>query len=133
MDGQGIHAGNAHAVQTAGHLVAVLAEFTAGVQHRQHDFKRTALFLLVHAGRDAAAVVRNRDGIVGVDDHDDIVAIAGQGFVDGVVHHLIDQVMQTARTDVADIHGRAFAHCLKSFQHLDTVGRIAFVSFFFFH
>ena len=122
-----VDAGDAHAVQTAGHLVAVLAELAAGVEDRQHDLQRTALFLLVQAGRDTAAVIGNRNRIVGIDGDDDVVAIAGQRLVDRVVHHLIDQMVQTAGADVADIHGGALAHRLKTFQHLDTVGRIGFV------
>jgi hypothetical protein len=36
--GQRVDAGNAHAVQTAGHLVTVLVEFATGVQFGERDF-----------------------------------------------------------------------------------------------
>ena len=43
--GERVHDGDAHAVQTAGHLVGVVIEFAAGVQHGHDDFGgRTALF-----------------------------------------------------------------------------------------
>ncbi len=124
---QRVDARNTHTVQAAGHLVAVLAELTACVQDCQHDLEGAALLLLVQAGRDAAAVVGNSDRIVWIDDHDDVVAEAGERLVDRVVHHLIDQMVQTARTDVAYIHGGALAHRFETFQNLDTVGRIGFV------
>ena len=133
VGGQGVHAGNTDTVQATGNLVAVLAEFAARVQHGKHHFQGTALFLLVHAGGDAAAIVGNRYGIVGIDGNDDVVAIAGECLIDRIVHYLIHQVVQTAGADVADVHGRALAHRFESFQNLDTVGRIAFVSFFVFH
>ena len=48
----------------------------------------------------------------------DLVAIAGQRFVDGVVHDLIYQMMQAARACGADVHTGAFAHGLQPFEHL---------------
>ena len=122
--GQGVHAGYAHAVQTAGHLVAVLAELTAGVQDGQNDLQGTAVLLGVHARRDTAAVILYRDGVVLVDADFDFVAEAGHRFVDTVIHDLVHQVVKTPFTDVADIHGRAFAHGLQAFENLDTTGRI---------
>ena len=45
-------------------------------------------------GRNAAAVIHDRDGTVQVDGDINFVAVAGQGFVDGVIDDLVDQVMQ---------------------------------------
>ena len=52
-----IHAGHAHAVQTAGNLVVGFAELATGMEHCEHDFEGTAVLLFVHARRDASAVV----------------------------------------------------------------------------
>ena len=125
--GKGVDAGDAHAVETAGHLVAVLAELTAGVEHGQHHFEGAALLFFVEAGRDASAVIGYPDRVVRIDGHYNIVAISGQRFVDRVVNHLIDQMMQAAGTDVADVHRRTFADGFQAFENLDTVGRIVFV------
>ena len=119
--GKGVHAGNTHAVQTAGHLVAVLVELTARMEDRQDDFQGAAVLLLVHAGRDTAAVVLHPDGIVLQDGDFHVRAEAGHGFVDTVVHDLIHQMVETALTDVTDIHGGALAHRLETFQNLDAV------------
>jgi hypothetical protein len=95
---QRVHAAHAHAVQAARHLVAVLVELAAGVQLGQRDFGRAALGLVLvvhlHPGGDAAAVVHHADRVVGVDGHHDVVAVAGQRFVNRVVHHLKHQVVQ---------------------------------------
>ncbi len=64
---------DADAVQTAGNLVAVVVEFAAGVQHRQHDFgRRLAAGVLID--RDAAAVVDDRHRAVDVERDVDLVA-----------------------------------------------------------
>ena len=129
--GERVDAGHAHAVQAARHLVAVLVELAAGVQFGQRDFGGTALglVLVVHldAGGDAAAVVGDADGVVGVYRHDDVVAVAGQRFVDGVVDHLKHQMVQAgAVRGVANVHARALAHRFQAFQDLDRAFAIAF-------
>ena len=96
---QRVHARHAHAVQATRDLVAVLVELAACVQFCQSDFRCTALGLVLvvhlHAGGDAAAVVGDADGVVRVDGDHDVVAVAGQRFVDRVVHNLEHQVVQT--------------------------------------
>ena len=55
----------------------------------------------------------------------DLVAIAGQRLVDGVVDHLVDHVVQArAVVGVADIHARPLAHGIEAFQHLDRLGAV---------
>ena len=53
-----IHHRHAHAVQTAGDLVAGAAELAAGVQHREHDLGGRLVRVFGHlVDRNAAAVV----------------------------------------------------------------------------
>src|SRR3546814_14037174 len=99
-------------MKAAGNLVAVVVEFTAGMQHVQYDFGGASLrFMLVvelHANRNTATIVGHRNRVVGVDGHHDIVAMSGQGFVDCVVDHLEHHVMQTCAIGrIADIHARS--------------------------
>ncbi len=61
-----------------------------------------------------------------MDGDQDVVAVAGQGFVDGVVHHFEDQVVQArAIGGVADVHAGALAHGLQAFEDLDRAFAIA--------
>jgi len=127
---QRVHAAHAHAVQAAGDLVAVLVELAARVQLGQRDLGGRALGLVLvvhlHAGGNAAAVVGDGDRVVGVDGHDDVVAVAGQRLVDGVVDHLEDEVVQPgAVRGVADVHAGALAHGLKPFEDRDRAFAIA--------
>jgi hypothetical protein len=65
--------------------------------------------------------------VVGVDGDQDVVAMAGQRFVDRVVDHLEHQMVQTgAVRRVADIHAGALAHRLQAFQDLDGAFAVAF-------
>ena len=120
---QRVDHGNAHAVQAAGHLVAVVVELTAGVQHGHDDLGCGDALFLVDVGRDAAAVVGHRAGAVVVQGHDQVVAVPGQRFVNAVVHHLEHHVVQAgAVVHVADVHAGALADGLQAAQDGDLAG-----------
>jgi hypothetical protein len=122
---QRVHARHAHAVQPARHLVRVVIELAARMQHGQHDLERGALLGLVHVHRDAAAVVHHRHRPVRVHHHFDVFGVSGERLVHAVVHHLVDQVMQPAHARVADIHGRPLAHGFEPGQHRDVVRAVS--------
>ena len=122
--GEGVHAADTDAVEAAGDLVAAAAELAAGVEDGHHHLEGGFVHLGVLGHGDAAAVVLNGQGAVGVDGHLDVGAEPGQRFVDGVVHHLVDQVMVAALGRIADVHRRAHTHRFKPLQHLDGIGVI---------
>ena len=118
-----VHHRDAHAVQAARHFVAVVVELAAGVQHRHHDLGRR-LAALVHVDGDAAAVVHHRDPVVGVDRDVDLVAVAGERLVDGVVDDLVDEVVQAEGPGRPDVHRGPLPDGLEALQHLDLVSRV---------
>ncbi len=59
--------------------------------------------------------------------HLNVVAVAGQRLIDGVVHDFIDHVVQAVVVGRADVHARALAHRLQAFQHLDLLFVIGLV------
>ena len=86
------------------------------------------LVVLVHdADGDAAAVVDDGDRVVGVDGDDDAGAVAGERFVDGVVDHLVDEVVEAARAGGADVHAGPFADRLEAFEDLDILGVVVWL------
>ena len=119
---QRVDARHADAVQAAGNLVAVVVELAAGVQHGQHDLDGRLLLRRVHVHGNAAAVVVDRHRPVGVDDHLDVLAVAGQRLVDGVVDDLVDAVMQAAHAGVADVHRGALADRVHAVEDRDRFG-----------
>ena len=85
---------------------------------------RLVVVIVLDVGRDAAAIVGDGAGAVGIEGDDDPVGIAGQRLVDGVVDDLVDHVMQArAVIGVADIHARPLAHRIEAFQDLDRIRR----------
>jgi len=122
---QRVHHRGADAVQATGDLVAAVAELAAGVEHGQRDGDRGQAVGGVHLDREATAVIGDRDAAVGQDLHVDPLAVAGQRLVDGVVHDLVDQVVQAALTGGADVHAGALAHRLQALQDLDLAGVVA--------
>src|SRR5215831_4450140 len=81
---------DSHAVQTARHLVSVLIEFSAGVQVGHDDLGGGYALFVVDADRDAAAIVGDGAGAVGIQRHGYGIAIAGERLVNGVVDDLVD-------------------------------------------
>ena len=93
------------------------------MQHRHDDFSGASALTGVDVRGDAAAVVLHRHRFVGVNGDGDAVAVAGEGFVDGVVHHLEYHVVQAgAVVGVPDVHAGALAHCVQPLQHRDAAG-----------
>ena len=119
MRRQRIDTADTHTVESAGDFIRSLVELTAGMQHRHDDLKGRLVHLLMLVDGDSSAVVQDGDGVVLVDGHFDMCAIAGHRLVDRVVNRLVDQVVQTFLTDVAYIHGGALANGLKALKHLN--------------
>ena len=92
---QGVDHAGAHAVKAAGHLITAAAELAAGMQHRKHHFQSGTARLGLNVHGNTASVVRHGDGSILIDGNLDLRAVAGQGLIDGVVHDLIYQVMET--------------------------------------
>src|SRR5690606_18129862 len=118
--GQRVDHGHADAVQATRHLVAVVVELAARVQHGKDHLGGGHTLFLVDVHRDAATVVGHRHRAVLVDGHDDVVRMARQRFVDRVVDHLEHHVVQAGSVvDVTDVHAGALAHGIKAAQHSD--------------
>jgi len=76
------------------------------VEDRHDDFHGGAVVLLVGVDRYPAPVVGDGHRPVLVDAHLDGVAVPGQRLVDGVVHDLVDEMMEAASVRRADVHRR---------------------------
>ena len=74
-------------------------------------------FLGMDIHRNTAPVIANSHAVVSVQNNSDPRTEAGHGFVNGVVHYLVHQMVQAARVCRAYVHGRALAHSRKAFQN----------------
>ena len=126
--GQGIHHGNAHAVKPAGHRIRLPTELPTGVQRGQ-DHLHGRLAILPsrdRTDRNPAAVVDHTTPAVGQQLDHDLGAEPSEGFVDGVVHDLVHQVVEAPWTGAPDVHTGAFPNRLKTFEFVD-LGGIVFL------
>ena len=120
---------DADAVEAARHLVGIVVgrilELTTGMELGHDDLGcRDALFG-VDSGRDATAVVLDRDRTVRVQLDQDAVAMAGQRFVDRIVADLEHHVVKAgAVVGIANVHAGPFAHGIEALEDLDAVGAI---------
>jgi hypothetical protein len=72
--------------------------------------------------RNAAAIVTNRNGPIHVNSHVNLIAKPGEMFVDGVVQHFEDAMVQAPLIGVADVHARALADSFQPLQFIDLGG-----------
>ena len=94
-------------MQPSGNLIGRGIKFSSGMQLGQH-YLGGGDFLAVYDHviyRDAAAIVHHSNGVVNVDGDLDAGGVTRQSFVHGIVHNLIDQVVQAHLTVGADVHG----------------------------
>ena len=121
---QGVDDADAQTVQTAGDLVAAAAELPAGIEHGHHQLEGRAtvelgVFMGDRSDGDASAVVDDGAASIGVEADEDRIAIAREGFVHGVVDHLVGEMVQTGRAYAADVHAGVLLHRLESFEDGD--------------
>ena len=62
--------------------------------------------------RNAAAIIGDSYRVVFINNNINAVAIPSHGLVNGVIHDLIDQMVQPARAGITDIHRRTPAYRL---------------------
>ena len=123
--GEGVDDRDADAVEAAGDFVAAaVAELAAGMEGRQNDLRRGSLLFLQFFDRDAAAVVADGAAVIRVEDDDDFAAVAGEGLVDRVVDHLVDEVVQAAGAGRADVHTGTLADRLETLEDGDVLGPV---------
>src|SRR5439155_3565243 len=103
----------------AGDLVASAAELPTGMQGGQDDFHRWAADLGDGINGNAGAIVNDGRAAVLVERDVDLRAAARQGLVNGVVDHLIQEVVQPIRPGAANVHRRALANTLQTLQNLN--------------
>ena len=110
------------AVQPSRDLVAAtVAKLSAGVEDGQYDLDCGKLLLGHDRDRDAGAVIANRDPVVRVDDHRDVVTAAGQRLINRVVNNLVDEMMKAARTRGSDVHAGTLADGLEPLEDRDVL------------
>src|SRR5690606_16643477 len=123
--GQRVDDGGADAVEPAGRGVGHAAELAARVQPGHHQLDAGEPGLGLQVDRDAAPVVGDLDGPVGVHGHADVGAVPGEGLVDAVVDDLPQAVGEAPAVGGPDVHPGSLADGLQALQHREVAGGVA--------
>ncbi len=114
-------------MQTARDLVGIAVELATGMQYGHNDLGRRLFLRRMHIDRNTTTVVFHRDRTINMNSYRDFVTVSGQTFINGVIHHFIDQMVQTLGTGRTNIHGRPLTNCGQSFKNLDALSTVFFV------
>ncbi len=126
--GERIDDGHTDTVQASGDLVALAAELSAGMEFRQDDGGGRQSLLGHDVHRDPGAVVGDGHGVVGVERDFDAVGAPCKRLVDRVVHDLVDEMVETARTRRADVHAGPEPDRLESLEDRDVLCGVSCLS-----
>ena len=113
-------------MEAAAGLIGIVVKFASRVEGGHHHPRRRDA-LLMHLHRDAPAVVPHRAGAIRLQSHPYLVAVSRQVLVHGIVHNLVNQMVEPLGAHPADVHARALADCLQALQHRDAGGVILFL------
>ena len=80
-------------MKTAGNRVTATAELTARVQDGHNDLDRWLVLGRVLINGNTASVIDDANAAIGQDRDLNVVRVASQGLVNGVIYNLIHQVM----------------------------------------
>ena len=106
----------AHSVKSSAGLICIVIKFSAGMERCEHNaFCAHTLFM--HSDRNAAPVILHCAGAVRLEYHLDLAAKACQMLVDGVVHDLIDKMVETSCGNTADIHSGSHPDSFKTLEY----------------
>ena len=107
-------------------LISRIVKFTACMKRRKYQsLRRHSLF--VHIYRDSTSVVCYSTGTVLLQNYIDQAAVSCQMFIYGIIHDLVDQMIQSLPGYTSDIHTRTFADRFQSFQNRYTPCIVGFL------
>ena len=74
----------------------------------------------------AAAIIDDCHGAINVNGHRDVLAVPGKGLINGVVDHLVHEVVEAARRSGPDVHAGALPDRFQALEDLDLSGIVVF-------
>ena len=90
---KGVYHRESHSVEPSGNLVGFVIELAPRMKHREYHFCGgfPRGWVLIHGN--APAVVLYGNAVIRMDGYFHVVAYARQGFIQGVVHNFVNQVV----------------------------------------
>ena len=122
--GKEVHYRNADPVETTGMFVRLLLKFPAELEDGHYPFEGRHLFLhqfgklCMAICWDSSSIVLDRYRSIRVDGYGNSFRVPRHRFIDGVIHHFVDQMMKSMEVRIPDVHTRTFAHVLQVIEVL---------------
>ena len=104
-------------MKTTRNFVRSFIELAARMELRKHDFGGGDFLRFMNVHRNTTAIVDHGDAIIDVNRYINLVAVAHQSFVNGVIHNFIDEVMKSPFTGITNVHSWALSDRLQPFQN----------------
>src|SRR6266849_10896435 len=114
-------------MQPAGDSISPLIEFPSSMKLCQDDLGGRYAFCGMNLGGNSSPVVYYRDAIINVEGDVDVVAVAGQSFIYGIVDDLENEVMETSLGRISNVHPRSLAHSFETFEDFDLARSVVLV------
>jgi hypothetical protein len=115
--GQRIDDRDTDTVEPTRDRVALAAEFSTRMKNRHNNFDCRLLLYRMLVNGDTAAIVIHTNGAISEKRDFNVVAMASERLVNGVVHHLVDQVMETSLACGPDIHTGSFTNGVEALEN----------------
>jgi len=94
------------------------------VQYGIDQLERCLVLVWLPPRRNARSIVYHLDTAITIQRHRDVVARASQGLIDGIIDHLVDQVVQCLDTGATHVHAGPTPDRFQPFQNLDLLRTI---------
>ena len=111
-------------MQTTAYLIRAFIELTSSVKYGHYHLKCRLMEFLMLINGDTTTIVFYRDGTVFVERNLNICAVTCHCFVDRVIHCLVNKMVKSLLTNVANVHGWTLSNSFKTFKDLDIRGGI---------
>jgi hypothetical protein len=86
------------------------------MQHSHYDFNGADFLCRVDACRNPASVILHFNHIVRQHLHNNVMRITGHGLIYGVIHNLVDHLVQTRCVLRSNVHAGPLSHGLKTLE-----------------
>jgi hypothetical protein len=107
--GEGVDDRKPYSMETSGDFVTAIIKFSSGVELGHHDFHSRTILFLVEIDGNTPAVISDCDAVIHMNDHINLGAVSLQGFVNAVIHQLMNQMVKALGSGISNIHRRPFA------------------------
>ena len=115
-------------MQSSRNLIGIFIEFTTCTNFGHYHLQCRFLFFFVKIYRNTTTVITNRNPVSFMNGNTNRVTMSCQSLINRVIHHFVNQMVQTTRPNITDVHRWSHPYVLHPFQGLNTACCILFLT-----